>query len=62
MYKNKVINFKIGFIYTITDSMIPVDGCQKNASVINFTTDDMTSKFGLFLKDTTNHLYLTESM
>ena len=41
--------------------MIPVDCCQKNASIINFTTNDMKSKFDYF-KEKMNNLYLTEIM
>ena len=42
--------------------MIPV-GCYKNnSSIINFTTDDMTSKFELFSNHKMNNIYLTESM
>ena len=45
----------------ITDSMIPVDFFQF-FSIMNFTTDDMTSKFGLFSENKIIALYLTESM
>ena len=40
--------------------MIPVDFCQKNSSIINFTTDDMTSKFELFSENKINNLHQTE--
>ena len=48
MYKNKVIILKREVIPSIPDSMIPVDFFQKNSSVINSTTDDMTYKFEMF--------------
>ena len=41
--------------------MIPVDFCKK-PPIINFTTDDTTTRFELFSKIKTNYLYLTESM
>ena len=40
--------------------MIPVDFCQKNSSIVNFTTDDMTSKFELFSEKKINNLHQTE--
>ena len=43
MYNDKVLICKQEVINPITDYMIPVDFCQKNKPVINFTTDDMTS-------------------
>ena len=39
-----------------------MDCCQKTASIINFTTDDMTSKFELFSNNKMNNQYLTEIM
>ena len=48
MYKNKIILQKREFIPPIIDSMIPVDGCQNRLSIINFTTDDMTSNIYIF--------------
>ena len=42
--------------------MIPLYRCQKNASIVNFTTDDMTSKSELFSKNKIYNLYLSESM
>ena len=47
---------------TITDSIIPVDFCQNTLPIINFTTDDMTSKFQLFSRKKMNALYLIEIM
>ena len=61
MYRNKVIIRKIEVIPPINDSMIPVDFFQKK-SIINFTTDDMTSKFELFYKNKMNNTYITEIM
>ena len=62
MYKNKLILHKTEVIPPIPNYMIPVDFCQNNSSMINFTTDDMTSKFGLFSKNKMNYLYIPESM
>ena len=62
MYKNKLILLKIEVINPITDSMIPVDYCQKISPIIIFTTDDITSKSKLFLKKTINALCLSESI
>ena len=42
--------------------MIPVYCCPKNESIINFTTDNMISKFGFFSRSKINHLYLNGSM
>ena len=36
--------------------------CQNQSSVINFTTDDVISKFELFSKNMMNNIYITESM
>ena len=41
------------------------DTCEflsKNKSIVNFTIDDMTSKFDLFPKNKMKNLYLTEIM
>ena len=62
MYKNKVILRKREVIPPLTYSMIPVNFFQNNASIINFTTNDMTSKFEFFLKNNINNLYLAEIM
>ena len=62
MYKNKLILGKRKVIPPIPDSMIPVDYCQHNTSIIHFTNDDITSKFEFFSKNKNNNLYLTESM
>ena len=48
MYKNKIIIHKREVIPTITESMILVDFCKVFLPIINFTTDDMTSKFECF--------------
>ena len=42
--------------------MILVDCCQTNKSIINFTTEDMTSKIEFFSKKKVNDLYLTKSI
>ena len=42
--------------------MLPVDCCQTNEPIINFITDDMTSKFELFSKNKIKNIYLTEIM
>ena len=39
-----------------------MDLCQNNLPIINFTTDDMTSKFELFSKKKMNGFYLTEKI
>ena len=62
MYKNKVKLCTRESIPLIPDYMIPVDCCKKNASIINFTTDDMISKFELFPKNKMNNIYLAEIM
>ena len=41
MYNDKLIILKREVITDINDSMIPVNFCQNNNNVINFTTDDM---------------------
>ena len=48
MYNDKVISHKRELITHITNSTIPVDFFQKNPSIINLTTDDMTYKFNCF--------------
>ena len=60
MYNTKVLISKREVIAPIIDYMMPVDFCQKNKLIINFTTNDMTSKFQLFSKKKTNALYLNE--
>ena len=45
IYNYKLIIRKREVINPIPDSMIPVDLCQNNEPVINFTTDDTRSKF-----------------
>ena len=42
--------------------MIPVYFSQKHLPIINFTTDNMTSKFELFSNNKINALYLNERM
>ena len=60
--KNKVILCKRKVISLITDYIIPVYCCQNKSSIINFTIDDMTSKFELFSRNKINNLYQTESV
>ena len=62
MYNYKVLILKQYFIPSIPDFIIPVYLCQNNEHVINFTTDDMRSKFDVFLKKKIDVLYLTEIM
>ena len=45
MYSDNIIIQKWGFIPPIPDYMIPVDCCNQDKYVINFTTDEMLSKF-----------------
>ena len=51
---------KLEAIRPIPDSMIPVDFCQKNKPVVNFSTENMTPKFEVFSKNKMYALYLTE--
>ena len=62
MYNHKVIIRKREAITTIPYYMILVYCCKKNKYVINFTTDDMTSKFELFSNNKMDTLYLNETM
>ena len=43
-------------------SIIPVNCSKNNDHVINFTPDDMRSKFEAFSKNNMDALYITESM
>ena len=62
MHNENVLIHKWEVITPIPDYMIPLDFCQNNQHVINFTTDDMISEF----KTSTNHkldiFYWTESV
>ena len=60
MYNDKVTLYKREFIPCIPNSMRTVDCLKKKKSIINFTTDDTTSTFGMLLKNKMNNLYLTE--
>ena len=62
MCNDKLILSKIEVIPSIPDSVISVYCCQNNLSIINVTTDDMTSKIELFQKNKMNNLYITEIM
>ena len=50
MYNDKLLIWKLEFIPIIPDYMILYDFFQKNQYVINFTSDDMISKFEAFTK------------
>ena len=45
VYNDKALNRKREVIPPIPDFIIPIDFSQRNKHIINFTTDDMTSKF-----------------
>ena len=60
MYNDKILIRKWEVAPLIIDSMMPVDFCQNNEPVINFTTDDMRTKTEVFSKNKMNALYLTE--
>ena len=51
VYNDKALLIKWEVIPNITDSMIPVDLCQNNENVNNFTTDDIRSKFEVFQRE-----------
>ena len=61
VYNDKVPIIKKELIPPIPEYMIPVDLCQKNKPVNDFTTYNMTSKFD-FSKNKMDALYLTEIM
>ena len=50
MYNDKVVICKLEIIPPVNYYTIPVDLFQMNYHVINFTTDDMISKFEVFPK------------
>ena len=52
IYNDSLIACKRNVITTITDSIIPVDFCQINQYVINFSYDEMISKAEAFAKQT----------
>ena len=62
MYNDNVLICKQEVIITIYDYMIPVSCCQKNKYLITFTTDDIVSKFEVFLNKKLDTLHLTEIM
>ena len=62
MYHANVLIFKREVFTPITDYNIPVDCCQNNQYIINFTTDDNISKFEAYTNYKPDTLYLTESM
>ena len=57
MYRNRVIIFKIEVITPIADYMTTLYCCQKNSSITNFKTDDMTPKLGFISKNKLNNIY-----
>ena len=58
MHNYKLIIRKQEVIPHIPDSMIPMDFCKK--TLIDFTTDDMTSNFEVFSKNKMDALYISE--
>ena len=50
MDNDKVLIQKLGVITPIPDSTIPVDLCQKNKCIINFTNDYMRFIFEVLTK------------
>ena len=62
IYKNKVILRKREVNLPIPHSTIIMDSCQNVLPIINFTTDDMTSKFVFSSKNKIDAPYLTENM
>ena len=62
MYNDEVLIHRLEVIPRIHGSMVLVDFCQNNESVVNFTTDDMTSKFEAFSNNNIDALYITSFM
>ena len=62
MYNDKIGILIRELITTITNFIIPVDLCQNNEHVINFTTDDMISKSEYFSRKKMDAIYPTEIM
>ena len=62
MYNDKVTLCKREVIPHITYSMIPINSLKRKETIINVTTDNMTSKFELFSNNKINALYLNERM
>ena len=60
VYNYKVIIRQWDAINPITDHIIMVYCVEKNKYVINFTTDDMRSKFEVFSNNKIDTLYLNE--
>ena len=59
MYNDRALIFKQEVVIPVPGFMIHVDLFQGNEHVINFITDEMTSKFELFSKKKMDSLYLT---
>ena len=62
MYNDRLLICKLDVILPIPDSMMPIDCCKNNDNVINFTTDDIISRFEAFSKNKVDALYLTKIM
>ena len=62
MHNDKALIRKQEFICDITYSTIPLDFFQRNKFIINFTTDDMVSKFEAFTNYKIYTFDLTEIM
>ena len=62
VYNDKVPIWKQYVIPPTSGSIIPVNWSQNIYHVINFTPDDMRSKFGAFSENKMDALYLTEIM
>ena len=62
MYNDEVLIHRLEVIPPILGYVIPVDFCQNNEPVVNFTTDDMTSNFEAFSNNNIDTLYISERM
>ena len=62
MYNDKLLICKQELTNLIPGSMIPLGWFQNNEPVINFTTDNITSKFKVVSENKMDALYLTEIM
>ena len=62
MYNDKVPIINQDLIANIPHYMIPVDCCQKNKPVFNFTDDYIKFRINAFSNNKMDALYLTESM
>ena len=62
MYNYSVLIHKQEFVPTMPYFIILTDCCDKNQCVINFTSDDMISKFEVFTNNKLDIFCLTEIM